>query len=323
MKQSLKLKNISIILIILLFGVSPFLLAEADNNSAVNENNSPEYQITRPTAIIKVNPLNYFSNWQNQKNMKVSWHNNQNSGQDLEFILNNDLVLNKSNSSNDRVHGFVSINNNSKNIIPADKILISINGGKYQSFNKGIKVLDKNRISSELKFKIDEDWLSSKWTFISPGVYNADIDVSFNRRGNKPKIQVIIQSAAVINLPENKLIDLIIEDPTKNKSSNSVSWQVSGNGDSYQVQFKSKGIKPSNESSDDRCSIDFQPYFRYSFGDGPVNSFAPGESKTVNIREGELRLNYSPGEYKEGRNAWYKLLAGEYQDQVTITISSD
>lgn len=335
MKVLLRRENIFVILIILLLGISASVLAEG-NNPAANpgENKSPGYQITRPAAVIKVNPLDNFNSEQNQKNMKISWHKkNQASDQDLEFTLDNDLILTRDNKSKNNIaHGFVSRNNKSSNKIPAAKILISINGSEYLKFNQGIKILDKTASSAELEFKIDEKWLKKNWRAIPAGVYKGDIDVNLDRPGNKPRLQVIIQTAAVINLPENRQINLTVDDPTTNKSSNSLSWEVNSNEDSYQIEFKSEGIQAVKDEKQEKrfvkhkkedSSINYKSYFEYSLDDNPDHSFAPGETKIVSITKGELSLNYSPGDYEEGRNRWYDLLAGKYQDQVTVTISGE
>ena len=298
-----------------------------------NPGNQPAYQVIKPVAVIQVNPLNFSQDYgagddenidsNRQQSMEVKWHNNnqnpEEDQEDLKFKLTDNLTL-TNNSSNSKAHGFVNRNNNPSNIIPPEKILISRDGQVYQPLDEWRKVLDKNENSQELSFKINENWVTNNWRDITAGVYKADIDTNISRQGSQPRLVVKIDSAATIKIPEDKSINLTIENPTEAKSSDSVSWQVSGNGGNYQVKFESRGIEPDDSDSD--LSIEYSSFFRYSISDDSDNDFAPGESTTVSTNSGELKLNYSPAEYG-GQKTWYELLAGKYNDVVTVTVSAD
>ncbi len=319
-----------IVLVILLSGLTGVVQANP------GQGNQPEYQVVKPVAHIKVNPLDFSQEFSavdsegtgsnRQESMEVKWHNNHDREEDLRFKLNNDLVLNNSSQGNNIAHGFVNRKNSTDNVIPAKRIFISTNGGEdYQRLNEWVMVLDKEKNSNEISFKIDESWLRNNWSDITAGIYKADINVNHDRPGNQrlPRLIVKIDSAAVIDLPDDKAINLTIENPTEEKSSDGVSWQVGGNGGNYQVEFKSEGIEPKDEDLD--LSINYSSFFRYSINDDPDDpdlSFAPGDTKTVTISSGELKLNYTPGEF-EGNDSWFELLAGGYEDTVTVTVSAD
>ena len=316
-------------LIIILSGLTGAVQAKP------GQGNQPVYQVIKPVAHIKVDPVNFFQEFSageregtgsnRQESMEVKWHNNNHDGEeDLKFKLNNDLVLNNSKQGNNNIaHGFVKTNMSSNNIIPAAKILISTNGGEdYQILNEWITVLGKEENHKEISFKIDESWLRNNWQDITAGIYKVDINVNYDRPGKQrlPRLIVKIDSAAVIDLPDDTNINLRIENPTEEKSSDGVSWQVASNGGNYQVEFKSEGIEPEDEDLD--LSINYSSFFRYSINGDPELSFAPGETKMVTITSGEMKLNYSPGEF-EGNDSWFDLLAGGYKDTVTVTVSAD
>ena len=117
-----------------------------------------------------------------------------------------------------------------------------------------------------------------------------------------------------------------------------ISWQVTDsngnllNKENYDVIIKSKGFTlVDNNHGDSKNAIDYldavsSQLFRYIIGrnnnfDGEI-LFKPADvSRRVDYTEGKLKLKYSPKLF--GNKNWYQLLAGTYEDTITITVVSE
>ena len=99
-------------------------------------------------------------------------------------------------------------------------------------------MLSKDVKSNQIKFKVDRNKLNG----LPAGKYRTEIDTNIDIPGNKPKLLVNISEYFDINSSSDS-INMIINNPTKEKHSNSINWTMNTNCNDYNVKFESKGFK--------------------------------------------------------------------------------
>jgi len=347
----IEIKNNKLIIIItLLFMITilsfPVLADNGKGNST--DKKGPEYKVSPPVVVLKVTPASDFEDIsQNmklcstvddietedylQKEMTVEWIGSNGKSKGDENGINDDLrfkiedSLNLSNEKEKREFGLNS-NKNSDNIIDPKYILVKKKKeNNYSSLDEEVEVLDSDTEETELKFKLDEEiFEDNDWQDIEAGVYKGNITSNIGLPGNSNKrlrIIVIIDSVVNINIPDQ--MNLEIEKPIKDKSV-TIDWSVNTNNSDIKIKFSSKGIelKDNKELDVEKDYIDYSNFFKYYIAKNEsfTDEFSPGSNKKgIDYREGKLKLKYSAEE--NGDKEWYELLAGEYEDTVTITVS--
>ncbi|HMA60314.1 MAG TPA: hypothetical protein VKN64_08485 [Halanaerobiales bacterium] len=343
--------GLSILVLFLITIISLPVMAENGNgNSGVSS--PPDYKVSRPVVVIKVTPpassnnisqsVKLYDSMEDiesqdylQGNMSVEWltnnsegshsEENDDSGEDLKFEIEDDLTLNKQNSESS--FGFTS-SNNSENVISPNYILVKRNSdSNYKSLDKRVEVLNRNSNKSELEFRLDSNIFNDyNWKNIEAGVYTGQITPNIGLPGNsnkRLKIIVIVESVVNIEIPEE--LNLTVEKPVEDESA-AIEWRVKTNNNNIRIEFESEGIKleDTEERNIDEEHIDYKEFFRYYVENDSVNSkheFVPGGNSEVNCIDGELKLRYSPNDY--GDEEWYELMAGKYKDTVTITVTGN
>ena len=250
---------------------------------------------------------------------------NDDSGEDLKFEIEDDLTLNKQNLESS--FGFTS-SNDSENVISSNYILVKRNSdSSYKSLDKRVEVLNRNSNKSELEFRLDSNIFNDyNWKEIEAGVYTGQITPNIGLPGNsnkRLKIIVIVESVVDIEIPAE--LNLTVEKPVEDKSA-AIEWRVKTNNNNITVQFESEGIKLKNaeEREIDEDYIEYSEFLRYSVENDSNNSkheFDPGGTSEVIYTNGELELRYSPNDY--GDKEWHELMAGKYNDTVTITVTGN
>ena len=330
-------KSSILILILSILLIMSFPIV-ADNSTENSEKTSPSYKVSPPVVVLKVTPaansdnisqsVEYCSEIEDVKshdylqgNMTVGWLNEPK--QDLEFKITSDLTLNKKNS--ERNIGLIN-NNSSENVISPKYILAKRKSDSdYSSLNNWTEVLNSDSAESKLEFKLDSRIFdNNNWQDIEAGVYVGNISSNIDLPGNSNnRLNIVVIMEAVVNINTPDELKLTVEKPNEVKSS-SINWSINTNDSSIKVKFESKGIelKDNEELEEDKDYIDYSKFFKYFVGNSEefTDEFSPSSGKNdLNYTKGKLKLSYSADEY--GDKEWYKLLAGSYEDTITITVS--
>ncbi len=184
------------------------------------------------------------------------------------------------------------------------------------TIDDSVALLKANARSSEIKF-----------SFVSGNIPDGDIllvpvdsdNIPGNAQGHPFRLKINIGEAETIDLNlSTKNMELSIEKPPEDAGKHEkITWNVSVNSsNNYILTFDSAGFTHEDEEVADEH---IGRFIRYE-----INSelfFKPGEDRSVSLNggnnSGEFKVEYYSSE------SWYELKAGEYKDNVKVTVSAD